>query len=244
VAAAHRRGDGDPLALGQPAVGGVRPRGPGGERSQIGPHLLKQAQDRRGRRLKNLARLARLDPKLLYPLRHRGEESQAHIALIRSRQVLIGCRTQLVNPGYEGLSQVLRGPPAQVPCQELPQEGRRAHLGGAFGGARARLGADRFAHRAHPRIRPAAGGDLRGPLPGDRTVEAGRGDRAANEKSRSVGAYLGLVPATDRSGDSDPQKRISKEGDEMLSVSFWWAAPTTSWVPSDPTRISGATEKR
>ena len=24
------------------------------------------------------------------------------------------------------------------------------------------------------------------------------------EKSRSVGAYLGLVPATDRSGDSDP----------------------------------------
>ena len=36
------------------------------------------------------------------------------------------------------------------------------------------------------------------------------------EKSRSVGAYLGLVPATDRSGDRDPQKRISKEGDEML----------------------------
>jgi transposase len=25
-----------------------------------------------------------------------------------------------------------------------------------------------------------------------------------------------LVPAKDRSGDSDPQKRISKEGDEML----------------------------
>jgi transposase len=36
------------------------------------------------------------------------------------------------------------------------------------------------------------------------------------EKSRSVGAYLGLVPARDQSGDSDPQKRISKEGDEML----------------------------
>src|SRR5215204_3600982 len=36
------------------------------------------------------------------------------------------------------------------------------------------------------------------------------------EKSRSVGAYLGLVPATDRSGDRDPQKRISKEGDQML----------------------------
>jgi transposase len=36
------------------------------------------------------------------------------------------------------------------------------------------------------------------------------------ERSRSVGAYLGLVPATDRSGESDPQKRISKEGDETL----------------------------
>jgi transposase len=42
----------------------------------------------------NLARLARVDPKLLYPLKHRGEESQA---IIRSRQALVGCRTQLVN---------------------------------------------------------------------------------------------------------------------------------------------------
>ena len=35
-------------------------------------------------------------------------------------------------------------------------------------------------------------------------------------KSRSVGAYLGLVPARDQSGERDPQKHISKEGDEML----------------------------
>jgi transposase len=35
-------------------------------------------------------------------------------------------------------------------------------------------------------------------------------------KSRSVGAYLGLAPATERSGDRDPQKHISKEGDEMM----------------------------
>src|SRR5215212_9680029 len=37
----------------------------------------------------NLARLARVDPKLLYPLKHRGQDSQAHMALIRSRQTLI-----------------------------------------------------------------------------------------------------------------------------------------------------------
>ena len=45
----------------------------------------------------NLASLARLDSKLLYPLKHRGEECQAHMALIRSRQALVGARTQLVN---------------------------------------------------------------------------------------------------------------------------------------------------
>jgi transposase len=36
------------------------------------------------------------------------------------------------------------------------------------------------------------------------------------ERSRAVGAYLGLVPARDQSGDRDPQKRITKEGDQML----------------------------
>jgi transposase len=34
--------------------------------------------------------------------------------------------------------------------------------------------------------------------------------------SRAVGAYLGLVPGRDQSGDSDPQRRISKRGDGML----------------------------
>ncbi len=45
----------------------------------------------------NLARLARVDPKLLYPVEHRGEDPRAHLAIIRSRQALVGCRTQLVN---------------------------------------------------------------------------------------------------------------------------------------------------
>ena len=45
----------------------------------------------------NLARLARVDPKLLYPLKHRGQECQAHMAIVRSREALVGTRTQLVN---------------------------------------------------------------------------------------------------------------------------------------------------
>ena len=32
----------------------------------------------------------------------------------------------------------------------------------------------------------------------------------------TVGAYVGLVPGKDQSGDSVPQRRISGEGDEML----------------------------
>ena len=36
------------------------------------------------------------------------------------------------------------------------------------------------------------------------------------EQSRAVGAYLGLVPGKDQSGEHDPQRHISGEGDEML----------------------------
>ncbi len=44
-----------------------------------------------------LARLARLDPELLYPVEHRGANSQAHMALIHSREALVRSRTQLIN---------------------------------------------------------------------------------------------------------------------------------------------------
>jgi transposase len=72
--------------------------------------------------------------------------------------------------------------------------------------------------------------------PENRDPAPGRGDRSAYPaltfvltledpsrfaKSRMVGAYLGLVPAIDQSGDRDPKRRISKEGEEMFSVSSW-----------------------
>src|SRR4029453_4645476 len=124
----------------------------------------------------NLARLARLDPKLLYPLKHRGQEGQAHLAIIRSRQALVSCRTQLVNHVPKGRSQVLRGQVAQRPGCELPKASLRAHPRGTPTSPRAHLGADRFAHRAHPRLRPKAAGDLPRALPRNGSVEAGRGD--------------------------------------------------------------------
>ena len=80
----------------------------------------------------NLARLARVDPKLLYPLKHRGEDSQAHMAIIRSRQALVELPHAAGQPRPRG-GQILRGSLAQVPGQELPQQGARAHPRGALG---------------------------------------------------------------------------------------------------------------
>src|SRR5260221_3099864 len=44
-----------------------------------------------------LARLLRSDEKLLFPIRHREASSQADLATLRSRDVLVGCRTKLIN---------------------------------------------------------------------------------------------------------------------------------------------------
>jgi transposase len=177
----------------------------------------------------NLARLARLDPKLLYPVRHRSEVSQAHMALIRSRQALIRCRTQLVNhvrgavksfghrlPEFparsfhknvaEHIPEALR--PALEPVLE-----QIASLSERIRDYNRRLVAISEEH--YPETKLLCQVEGIGPLTA-LTFVLTLEDPHRFERSRSVGAYLGLVPATDRSGDSDPQKRISKEGDEML----------------------------
>ena len=43
-----------------------------------------------------LARVGKLDPGLLHPLVHRSEEGQAHRALLRSREALVGSRARLI----------------------------------------------------------------------------------------------------------------------------------------------------
>jgi transposase len=44
-----------------------------------------------------LARLARADPELLYPVEHRSCDSQAHLAVVHSREALVRSRTQMIN---------------------------------------------------------------------------------------------------------------------------------------------------
>jgi transposase len=177
----------------------------------------------------NLARLARLDPKLLYPVRHRGEGSQAHMALIRSRQALVDCRTQLVNHvrgAVKSFGARLSKCPArtfhkrakeQIPEALLPALEplleQIASLTERIRDYDRKLVAISEEHYPETALLRQVEGI--GPLTAlcfVLTLE----DPYRFEKSRSVGAYLGLVPARDQSGDRDPHKRISKEGEKML----------------------------
>jgi transposase len=177
----------------------------------------------------NLARLARLDPKLLYPVEHRGQDSQAHMAIIRSRQALVDCRTQLVNHA-RGTVKSFGARLPKCPARgfhKRAQEHIPEALLPALGPILEQIGSlterilkydrelEAIAKESYPETELLRQVEGIGPLTALSfvlTIE----DPYRFEKSRSVGAYLGLVPATDRSGDRDPQKRISKEGDEML----------------------------
>jgi transposase len=177
----------------------------------------------------NLARLARLDPKLLYPLRHRGEGSQAHLALIRSRETLVSCRTQLVNH-VRGTVKSFGHRLPKCPARSFHKRAKEhipEALRPALGSILEQIGSlterikdyDRklqeICQEHYPETDLLRQVEGIGPLTA-LTFVLTLEDPYRFKKSRSVGAYLGLVPATDRSGERDPQKRISKEGDEML----------------------------
>jgi transposase len=177
----------------------------------------------------NLARLARLDPKLLYPLKHRGEESQAHMAIVRSRETLVSCRTQLVNH-VRGAVKSFGGRLPKCPASSFHKKAA-AHipeaLWPALGPILEQIGSltqcirdyerklEEISTAHYPETQLLRQVEGIGPLTA-LTFVLTLEDPYRFEKSRSVGAYLGLVPAQDQSGDRDPQKRISKEGDEML----------------------------
>jgi transposase len=176
-----------------------------------------------------LARLARADPELLYPVEHRGEDSQAHRALIRSREALVRSRTQLINH----VRGTVKSFGACLPrcsarsfhkkvCGQLPSElveGLKpivetiASLTESIEDYDRRV--ERLATEQYPQtelLRQVQGVGTLTALSYVLTLE----DPQRFSKSRTVGAYLGLIPGTDQSGEQDPQKHISGEGDEML----------------------------
>jgi transposase len=151
------------------------------------------------------------------------------MALIRSREALVGWRTQLVNH----VRGAVKSFGARLPkCPARSFHKRAAEhipeaLRPALGPILEQIGSltehireyDRklqtISKESYPEtdlLRQVEGIGALTALTFGLTVE----DPYRFEKSRAVGAYLGLVPARDQSGDRDPQRRISKEGDEML----------------------------
>ena len=177
-----------------------------------------------------LARLARADPELLYPVEHRSEDSQAHLAIIHSREALIRSRTQLINH----VRGTVKSFGARLPkcsaesfhkkvADQLPCELAEAleDVVATIASLTARIRdydrrIERLSKERYPEetglLRQVAGVGALTSLTFVLTVE----DPQRFAKSRAVGAYLGLVPGKDQSGEQDPGKRISAEGDEML----------------------------
>lgn len=176
-----------------------------------------------------LARLARVDPKLLCPIQHRGIETRNHQAILRARDALIRARTQLINctrglvkpvgsriTGCSSASFHKRAA-AQIPDQLRPAteplldtiSELTANIR-AFDKVIERLCAERYDETEI--LRQVTGV---GPLTSLAYVLAIE-DPERFARSRTVGAYLGLVPKQRDSGKQEPQLRISKVGDGHL----------------------------
>ena len=119
----------------------------------------------------------------------------------------------------------------KCPARSFHQQSARAHTGCASAGSWAHLGAEigslterirdydrtlqTIAKESYPETELLRQVEGIGPLTA-LTFVLTLEDPYRFERSRCVGAYLGLVPARNQSGDRDPQRRISKEGEEML----------------------------
>jgi transposase len=178
---------------------------------------------------RTLGRLARIDPQLLTPVKHRSAQAQAHLTVIRARAGLVRARTSLINT-VRGLTKSygerLRGcnPRSMNPekAQELSPELQSA-LGPVLEGieslsARIREYNERIedlAEESYPevaRLKQVKGVGTLIALTYILTLE----DPGRFRKSRDVGCYVGLQPGRRNSGQSEPQLHISKEGDPYL----------------------------
>lgn len=176
-----------------------------------------------------LARLARVDPKLLHPIQHRGGAAQADRALLRSRNALVECRTKLINH-TRGIVKSMGGrlPSCSSPSfhkrlrQDLPDELKPAltlvldtiaALNMKIQRLETRI--ERLASKRYPEtglLRQVSGVGPLTALSYVLTVE----DPQRFKGSRAIGPYLGLRPRQSQSGDVDPELRITKAGDSDL----------------------------
>ncbi len=176
-----------------------------------------------------LARLGRVDPLLLAPIRHRGAQAQSHRAILTARDALVRSRTLLIN------------------CAKGTVKSFGGRLPKCSSEAFARKGAPEIPDPLRPALEPllAQVGELTSRIKDyNRQIEevsvnvypetarlrqiTGVGpitslafvltidDPTRFSKSREVGPYLGLTPRRNQSGGGDPQLGITKQGDAFL----------------------------
>ena len=176
-----------------------------------------------------LARLARIDPQLLSPVKHRSAKAQADLTVIRARAVLVRARTALVNTARglaKSYGERLRGCNVRNMNPEKA-EGLSRELQTSLGPLLAASEAlseqiaeyneriEQMAEESYPQVKllkQVKGVGTLIALTFLLTLE----DAHRFQKSRDVGCYLGLQPGRRNSGQSEPQMHISKEGDPYL----------------------------
>jgi transposase len=177
---------------------------------------------------RQLARLARVDPKLLSPIRHRGEEAQRDLAVIRARAELIEARTKLITSArglVKPMGERLRQCDADQVAAGLGEslsEAAQAVIGPLLKAVEAiseQLGKydeqlEGLAKR-YPEVKVLQQVYGVGPLIA-LTYVLTLEDAGRFAHSREVGPYLGLTPKQRDSGDSQPELGISKAGDGLL----------------------------
>jgi transposase len=176
-----------------------------------------------------LARLGRIDPTLLKPIVHRGEEAQRDRILIQARDGFVRARTQLVNQ-VRGFAKALGSPLPACSTEAFPKRVRATVPSDLFPGLGTllatieqltatirqmdgeveRLGRERYPETELLRQVPGVGAVTA--LYYVLTLE----DPSRFARSRSVGAYVGLRPKQRDSGEQSPQLRITKAGDRLL----------------------------
>lgn len=176
-----------------------------------------------------LARLARVDPQLLRPIRHRSEEAQRDLLVIRVRAALLEARTALVNTA-RGLTKAagerLRSCDADqmgtARLEEVPAELREAlkplleqveSLTKKIKECDDKI--EQVAGDRYPEtqlLRQISGVGPLTALTFILTIE----DKQRFRKSRDVGCFVGLRPKQSESGERQPELRITKEGDVYL----------------------------
>jgi transposase len=178
---------------------------------------------------RTLARLARIDPGLLGPVRHRSAQAQIHLTVIRARATLVSARTALVNAA-RGLTKSYGQRLPKCGSEQMNREiaqGLSQELREALDPLLAEIESlneriaeyDRRIEKVAQEVYPQAA--LLRQVKGVGTLIAltyvlTLDDPHRFRRSRDAGCFVGLRPGRRNSGMSEPQMHISKEGDRYL----------------------------